>query len=288
MAASVTFVLGMMFASKAINRGATPWTGTFYANLLLGVIWCCIGAVHGDIIPVRQWPGAIVIGVVFVLGQLLTYFAYRFGDVSVATPIFGVKILFVAVLSSIVNQVPVPAVIWAAAVVASCGVALVQWRPRSASAHGNGKPVGRAVVLALSAAMTLSVFDILLQRWGKPSGTVRFLPVVFTAAALSSCVMLPWTNRFSTLVHIQALRPMLIGSFLMCAQAMGMCIALSGFGEATEINIVYSLRGVWGVGLAWALAHFFEGGEQYAPRIVIICRAAGAALVTAAVVTALL
>ncbi|MEQ8790631.1 MAG: hypothetical protein RIC55_30315 [Pirellulaceae bacterium] len=285
----MTFALGMLFISLAIQRGIKPWTGTFYSNLCLGVVWVVIALVNGEIAPISQWPRAAIVGLLFLLGQLLTYMAFRFGDVSVATPVFGVKILFVAVLSSITGGSPAPPAIWLSAFAATCGVMLVQWRPRNVvQQHRRHKSTTLTVLLAMAAALSLSGFDILLQNWGVASGTWRFLPIVFVSAALLNCLLIPWIDRLSTLRELGGLRPMLIGCLLMAVQAMGMSVTLASFGDATRVNVVYALRGLWALGLAWWLAKHFEGGEQYLPRTVMLSRAAGALLLTGAVILALL
>lgn len=287
-AASVTFVFGMMNASQAIARGASVVTGTFYGNLILGLLWTCVGIVHGEVAPLHVWWKACVIGALFLLGQLLTYCAYRFGDVSVATPVLGTKILFVAFLSSSVMGLPVAAPIWIAAFVATTGIALVQWRPRRGKLPDKQKRVGLSVLFALLAAATLSFFDLLLQSWGKESGTANFVPVLFASCALFSLILLPWITSWSDLRQQGSLRPMLSGSLLMAGQAICMSIALSAFGNATQVNIIYALRGMWAVVLGWLLAKHFQGGERHLPAAVLISRALGAILLTAAAIAALI
>ena len=52
---SVVFVFGMMFARKALGRGARAWTGTFYGNLWLGLIWLLVGVCRWDVhVAVRR------------------------------------------------------------------------------------------------------------------------------------------------------------------------------------------------------------------------------------------
>jgi len=118
---SFTFVIRMMFARKAISRGASAWTGTFYGNLWLGLSWLLVGVCRWDVIPVAEWWRAVIVGLLFFLGQLFTFTAFHYGDVSVATPIFGVKILFVAVLSSLMAGQSISPTIWVAAFVATGG-----------------------------------------------------------------------------------------------------------------------------------------------------------------------
>ena len=283
---SITFVFGMMYARKAIGRGASAWSGTFYGNLWLGLSWLLVGIYRWDVMPVASWWQAAIIGLLFFSGQFFTYTAFRYGDVSVATPIFGVKILLVAVLSSFTTGQSIAWTIWVAACIATAGIILVQSGPRSALKHER-KHLLITVVTALSAALSLSVFDVLLMTWGKTFGALRFLPVMFGFAALFSFCLLPWVNGVSKLKSVHALRPMLFATILMALQAMGMTIALSQFADATRVNIVYALRGLWAIVFAWLLAHSFEGGERHAATGIMLRRAAGALLLTGAVILAL-
>ena len=283
---SITFVFGMMYARKAIGRGASPFTGTFYGNLWLCLIWLVVGAYRWDVMPVAEWWQPAIVGLLFFLGQFFTYAAFRYGDVSVAAPIFGVKILFVAVLSAWTTGQKTPATVWIAACVATAGIILVQSTPGSRQRHEKRKLL-ITVLTALLAALSLSVFDVLLQSWGKSYGAVRFLPVMFASAAGFSCLLLPWISRVSHLKSTAALRPMLSATVLMALQAMGMTIALSQFGDATRVNIVYALRGLWAIAFPWMLARAFEGGERDVSRAVMFRRSAGAVLLTIAVVVSL-
>ncbi len=283
---SITFVFGMMYARKAIGRGASAWSGTFYGNLWLGLSWLLVGVYRWDVMPIASWWQAAIVGLLFFAGQFFTYTAFRYGDVSVATPIFGVKILLVAVLSSFMTGQRIAWTVWVAAIIATAGIILVQSGPGSHQKHER-RQLFITVVTALLAALALSVFDVLLTTWGKNFGAMEFLPVMFAFAAFFSFGLLPWVNGISTLRKFMAFRPMLIGTILMALQAMGMTIALSQFADATRVNIVYALRGLWAIVFAWMLAHSFEGGERHVHRNVMLRRAAGALLLTVAVVLAL-
>ncbi len=291
---SIIFVVGMMFAKNAIVKGTSPWTGTFFGNLWLAIIWAVYGISTGDLLPVAGWWQAAVIGLTFFLGQLFTYLAFQYGDVSVATPIFGVKVIIVALLAAVLANEPVALRVWVGAFLATIGVALVQagtGRPPSSSDGGSmGRPSKSAVltvILALSAALALSLFDIGLQTWGRHWKSHRFLPVMFVWTGLFSCAVLPWVDRPSRLKELKTGRLMLIATLLMALQAMSMSYSLSAYGDATRINIVYALRGLWAVVLAWTLARIFGGREANLTTRVMILRLFGAVMLTLSVIVAL-
>jgi len=282
---SILFVFGMMLAKQAIVRGASPWTGTFYGNLWLAIFWGFIAAVRGEVIPSEAWKDAAIIGALFVLGQLFTYLAYQFGDVSVATPVFGVKVLMVAGLLSLVDQTGVRGIIWVAGAMATAGVMLIQWSGKSSKSDRRMQLV--TIALALTAAFSLSLFDVCLQRWASGWISYNFLPVVFGTAAVLSCVFLPRVDSIARLRETKAIWWMLGGTLLMATQATSMCFSLAEFQDAPRINIVYALRGLWGVILAWLLAKTLKTNEAEVGRNIMIRRMIGAALLTAAVLLAM-
>ena len=64
---------------------------------------------------------------------------------------------------------------------------------------------------------------------------------------------------------------------------MFLVYAISWHGDAARVNVVYSLRGLWGVLLAWWLAGWFGGAEKDTPTSIMLARLAGAILLVAAV-----
>jgi drug/metabolite transporter (DMT)-like permease len=288
LASSIVFVFGMMFAKKAIMGGASPWTNTFLANAWLAIAWAAIGAVEGGWLPLALWWRAAILGFAFVAGQLLTYLAFQYGDVSVATPIFGVKVIIVAILLSLIARESVNARVWVGAILAAVGIGVVQaGAGASAKDHHSAGNAALTVVLALLGALALSLFDVGLQTWGRESGAGKFLPAVFVSCGLLSCGFLPWIDGPARLRGIKVIKPLLLGSALMALQAMSMSYSLGRFGDAARINIVYALRGLWAVGLAWLLARTFGGAEARHSLSIMLLRLVGAVLLTLAVVIAL-
>jgi drug/metabolite transporter (DMT)-like permease len=284
---SVVFVLGMILAKQAIVRGASPWTGTFLGNLWLGLIWVGIAIYRGAVVPAEAWPDAAIIGLLFVCGQLFTYLAYQLGDVSVATPVLGVKVLMVALLTSILAHETVPSVIWISGALACVGIVLIQWTGRSVGTEDKPTRTGLTILMALCAAFSLSLFDVCLQKWAKGTwDSFAFLPVMFGTAAVLSLGFLPKVDSLSRLRDIKATKWLLGGTLLMATQAMSMCYCLAHFGDAPRINIVYALRGLWGVLLAWLLAKVLRTNEASIDRRVMLRRLAGAVLLTGAVLLA--
>jgi len=285
---SLLFVIGALFAKQAAVRGASPYTSTVLSNLCLALFWGIFGLVRAGGLPPAAWGAAVAIALAFVVGQLCTYLAFQYGDVSLATPIFGVKIVIVAVISSLLAEKAIEPRIWIASVLAAVGVGVVQASGKVA-AH-NRTSAGRVaatIALALLAATSLSLFDVGLQICGRRYGAEPFLVTMFVFTGLLSCGLLPWADRPADVRRIGASKPLAAAAILMATQAVSISYALGQFGDATRINIVYALRGFWSVLLAWGLSRLAASPDPAHSSRTMLLRLTGAVLLMISVVIAL-
>ena len=77
-----------------------------------------------------------------------------------------------------------------------------------------------------------------------------------------------------------------ISNFLLTSQALMMAIALAFFNDATNVNIVYGSRGLWGIVLVWMLGSKMGLQESSRRPGTMIWRLIGAILLTIAIVLA--
>lgn len=276
--ASLLFVGGLILIKRAGLAGAAPISTLFTTNMCSAVafsmLWFLGGSFRGWGL---LWQPAVIAGL-FMLGLTLTFAAIERGDVSIATPIFGVKVVFVAVLLTLFGLQTLPASVWYGAVLATMGIALIQWTGR-----GQPRRVALTVLLALSAALSYATFDVLVQRWAPAWGAGRFLPVVYWMVGGASLAMIPWVS-WNDLRSGPVVRPLIFGSILIAMQAICIVAAVAIYGDAARVNVVYALRGLWGVLLAWAAAKVWGGTESEHSRSVMLTRVLGAVLLTLAVI----
>lgn len=290
LSASLLFVFGLLAIKRTTQAGGGPWTVTLLANLWAAVLFSPLWWLGGTMQPLSLFWQPAVIAVLFILGQVLTFYAISKGDVSVAAPILGLKVIMVAVLATVLTSDQLPPIVWAAAAIATLGIALVQWsarRPQAGTATRPAHGAGWTILFATLSAGSFALFDVLVQNWAPAWGSGRFLPLVFWMVAILSLGFLPFLKP--TALRDPRVRPWLLGGTLLIAlQAICIVFALSQFGDATRVNVVYALRGMWGVGLAWWIATRWGGSEADHSRQVMLTRLAGAVLLTAAVVMVVL
>ncbi|MFH1497300.1 MAG: EamA/RhaT family transporter [Verrucomicrobiota bacterium] len=279
LASGFGYVVAVMLVKGSARHGVGLWRTTFVSNVAMGVcfapFWLLGGAAGGW----GDWWRPAVAAAAFFMGQVLTFMALA-GEVSVATPVLGLKIILVALLSTLLLAGDVPPVWWAAAALSTVAIALLNRPVGGASGHGR---VGRTVALAAGAAAAFALSDVLVQRWAPLTGAGRFLPMMFALLAVFSFALVPRFNAPLRAMPRAAWPWLLAGAVLLALQAAGMAWTLATHGDATAANVVYSSRGLWSVLLVWLVGHWFGNTEGRLPAAVLRRRLGGAALMIAAI-----
>jgi drug/metabolite transporter (DMT)-like permease len=279
--ASILFVCGLILIKRAGVAGAGPVTTLFFANEFSAVAFSVLWLIGG---PGQPWTllwQPCVIAVLFMLGLMFTFLAVERGDVSIAAPVFGMKVVIVALLLTWVGNEQLPATLWYAAILAAAGIALIQ-----STGRRHPKRVVFTLMFAFSAATTFATFDVLVQDWAPAWGAGVFLPIVYAMVGLLSLGMIPWVE-WSKLRSPSVRRYLLPGATMFALQSVCIVVTVAVFGDAARVNVVYALRGLWGVGLAWVVARIWGGAEAELGRSVMLTRLVGACLLTSAVVFAI-
>jgi len=289
--ASLLFVCGLICIKRTNTAGVNPWTVTFLANQWAALLFSTLWLLGGTGQPwTMLWQPALI-AVLFICGQVFTFSAIRYGDVSLATPIVGIKVVLVAFLLTFLFQHQLNSSVWFAAAMATLGIGLVQWSPRQ-KGEDQERSEDRSgilltVLLSILAAAAFALFDVVVQAWSPAWGPGRILPIVFWMVSLLSFGFLPFFQ--TELFRKPEIKKLLLpGTMLIGTQALCIVFTLSNFGDAARVNVVYSLRALWGVGLAWLAAKIWGGSEAKLPANVLAARFLGAGLLTVAVVLVIL
>jgi drug/metabolite transporter (DMT)-like permease len=151
--------------------------------LLYLPLW--IGADFAKVMAQGYKP--LTAAVTFFVGQLFTFAALRKGDVSVATPLLGGKVIFVALLNSIVFGESVGLKWWMAAFICTAGIFLVTGSQKRTD--GWTRHSGSTAAYSLIAAIAYALTDILLQHWSAQIGVINFVAVMFSFTGVLTCAL---------------------------------------------------------------------------------------------------
>ena len=280
---SVLVVLGLLFLKRVQGQGISTWTTLILVCWTSAAVFSLLTLLGGTMQPARQLWQPAVVGALFVVGQCCILLAVHWGDVSIATPVQGVKVLLVPAAVTLWLGESMATEIWVASAIALLGIGLVQV-PDGVTARGH---IYASIGFSLLAAVSMTAFDLLIQHWAPAWGAGYFLPLAFGFSALWSTALLPWADRPRVVLRREVRGPLLIGMVLMSVQAIGMTFTIARFGDATRVNIVYSLRGIFGVILTWMLSHHLAVTPHRPHTRQMVIRLLGALLLVVAILIAL-
>jgi drug/metabolite transporter (DMT)-like permease len=228
-------------------------------------------------LPLWIWLCAPACSSLFFLGQIATFRALSGGDVSVATPIFGTKVVMTALFGAVFLPGGVAPNLWVGAALGTAGVALVGMQP----GVRRGKAL-RTVGWGLGAAAVFSLTDVLVARAAKEIGFCLFGPAMMVGMAAMSVWVVPATG-WGSLVRGRAGAWALGGAALIGLQGSFLYASIALSGDPVGVNIVYALRGLWSVLLVAWIGKWLGSREAGLAGPILFLRGLGAFLLFAAV-----
>jgi len=277
----IVYVVAALFLKRAADLGADVWRTARVCNFTAALMFAPL-ALLGGTIP--SWPlcwQPALAALLFVAGQVFSLLALNVGEVSVATPVLGLKILIVALLTTALLGERIGAGLWTAALLSSAAIALLNL----SGAHPHHR-VGATILLATLAATVFALVDVLVQKWSPAWGAGRFLPMMMAFAAASSLALRPIRGSRSMPIETP---PVPVGGWVAAGAA---CLALQAlmfvsfialYGQATVANVLYSSRGLWSVLAVWVVGHWFANPERHLGPRILAWRFVGATLLMAAI-----
>lgn len=278
LASSFAYVFAMLLFKRSGDWGVGVWRTAFLSNLTIGLVFALFWMLGGTSQPAAMLWQPLIVAVLFVSGQVFSFLALHYGDVSVATPVMGLKIILVALGTVLVLPDPVPLKWWIAAALSTLAIILLS--------RGESRPrhhVGLTVTTSALAAASFALFDVLVQKWTPAWGVGRFLPLMFGMVAVLSFGFFPLFSAPLKAIPSASWRWLAGGCLLLALQSAMFVYAVGAFGDATVMNIIYSIRGLWSVLIVWLVGHWFSNEEQKLPSCVLRSRLVGAALMLAAI-----
>lgn len=241
-ASAILYPVGNLFLKRSIHEGGGLIRSLFVSNIVLALCFAPLLGFVREPPDWSQWGWPVLTGTTYFLGQLFTLIAIRSGDVSVQTPLMGLKLIFVAAFSTFLRPDEVPPLLWAGAAVCTVGIFLIGGGNVAAFRRS-----GRTVILTLIACLFFGATDTLTSYRSASFGRIPFVLATVTFVTLVSLCLIPFFRERLRDTPRASLRLMTIGSIAIGLQAVMLILALTLFGQATAINIIYSSRALFGV-----------------------------------------
>ncbi|MGB0581142.1 MAG: EamA family transporter, partial [Limisphaerales bacterium] len=219
----------------------------------------------------------------FIAAQAFSFWALQKGDVSVATPVLGLKPVIVALLVVMIIGDDISTKLWISAGLSAAGVAMLNTARQARHHH-----VLPTIAIALLGGCCFSTFDVLIQKFTVEWDMKRFLPAMFGFVSVYSLAFLPFFSAPLKEIPRAAWKPLAWGSFFLGLQGIIFISSIGAFGDATALNIIFSSRGLWSVAAVWCIGHWFGNAEKDLGADVLTKRLIGAVMMLAAIVLTLI
>lgn len=277
--ASLIYVFGALWLKRAGQYGADTWLIAQVSNTFSAFIFIVIGLLFNDGTGGGVWWQAAITGVGFVGGQTLAFAAFKYGDVTVATPVLGLKILLVAFLTMLMIGEKGSLGLWLGAVLATLGITALSKTDKTIK-HSK---VGMTLLLSFLGAAGYAGFDVCLQKWAPAWGVQNFLLWSFIWVLVLSQGFF-FLGRKNRAPLGRGWKYLSYGAFAIALQSLIIATVIGYKGNATAINVVYSLRGMWSVAVVWMIGSMFDNTEAHVGVVVFRYRCLGAFLMTVGVI----
>lgn len=277
--AAMIYVCSALLVKRASSCGIGVWRTVFVLNWIMAgvfsLLWLAGGTMHAGLL----WQ-PFVVAVLFVLGQMLQLLALDRGDVSVAIPLFGLKVLLVPLASALLFHETIPRYLWLSAILSLLGLTFLNRKDEGRPPRNLGITLFGGGLGSLSFALV----DVFVKQWSPAWGAGRFLPLAIGMGAVLSLALVPFFKAPLRAIPRPVWKWLVPGGLLMGAQSVIFINTIAVYGSPTSANILYSSRGLWSVLGVWLIGHWFANDEQNLGARVLRWRLIGALFMTAAIV----
>ncbi|GAB4286109.1 MAG TPA: hypothetical protein DIU37_05410 [Opitutae bacterium] len=268
-----------------MELGSGAIRAVFMCNMLVAIAFSPFFFFANEPLGWQDIHYPLLVSFIFFVATIMVVSAIRLGGVTIQSPLMGVKIIFVAFLSVFLHAGAVQPSWWLGASLSAIAIFLLGF-----SGLQQGRHVIAGALLALSAAASYGLADVLVQKWASAwhYGPLNFMAVTMLGVAVLSIGLIPlfrWRLRDTPK---PAWRWLLVGSSLMALQELCFTVPIGLVGKATVVNILYSSRGIWSIVLVWAVGHWFSSQEQHVGVRTMLQRLGGALMLFSAIVIVLL
>jgi drug/metabolite transporter (DMT)-like permease len=272
------YSVSAMLVKRSNDLGVGVWRTTFVANLIVAVVYSFLWFLGGPAIDWSLWWQPAIIMLLLYSAQLLQFFALEKGDVSVAVPVFGLKVIIVALITPFLTGESVDQRMLLAAFLAVIGITFLNRKD-----SGPSRNVGITILTGGLGAVGFAFFDMLVAKWGPHWSAGRLLPLVFWMN-IPLTFLLAFKFRAPLSATPTRAWPWLIaGALLLGLQSVLFVSTLAIYGKATAANVIYASRGLVSVLLVWTVGHWFSNTEQALGSKVLRWRLLGSLLMLTAI-----
>lgn len=277
---ALLYAVGFIFVKRTVLRTGDFWGAFALYNWTIGTVFSPFVAIYWDLQVWRVLYQPALIGLLIFTGMFFAYSAIYTGVVSIAVPLFGLKVLFVVLFSRFILGSAIGSDYWIGASLAFCGIFLLQ-----INRERTGGRLGVTLLHSLLSSVFLAFADCLVQHWSSGWNMVFFTSSAFASQTLCSAVLFLLVKRPRFRYSKTDWLWLGGGTLFLVIQAFGMVNAIGFIGDATLVNILYNTRGLWNVLFIWSFGRaVFGSGAERSGNMAMTFRVLGSVLMLSAII----
>ena len=281
--AALAFPAAALALKRATEISRDVWGLVFACDLAVAVVFLPL------LFPLRAppadgvWWQPLAAGGVFCVGQIAAFKSFQ-GDLSIAIPMQGAKVLLVALLAWLALGQSLGFKFWGAAVLS---VAAIHFLNEPAPERDGTRRLLATSLWAGLASFAFAAFDVAMQAWSPLWGARAFSSYAFAAQAVFSLPLLALPPRRRFRYPAAEWGWISMGAGLMAFITLGLALIIGESGQAALVNLIFNSRSVASVVFVWIAGRWFGNREADSGRRVMARRLEGAALMLGALGLAL-
>jgi drug/metabolite transporter (DMT)-like permease len=275
----VAIAIACISLKEGIQQGCGVLRSLFIANLIYGIAYIpflFFTETHCLLCTYLWKP--ILAGFMIFLGQMLVFLAMRFGDITVQTPLMGLKLIFIAFFTYFVGFQELNEFTWIAVILSVIGISVL-----GINEINNPKRILTTIALTAGACASLAIADLMIQTWAPDYGHYHFTVYMSLSLPLCSLLLIPFIKREPSNMTTKAKNWTYFGSGMLALGSILFVMPIAFRGQATIVNILSNTRGLWAVFFVWIAGSWLSISDNQLPRKVLIQRFIGALLLLASV-----
>lgn len=280
--AAILYAIASLFLQRASRGGVGPWRTTFFSNLVLGIFFIPWFISGYSLLPFHLWYQPIICGALFFGGQLFGILAFDKGNISIATPVMGTKVIFMALISAFWLKTMPTLSIWIACFLTTIGIFFLRGNNNGNVKDGRIFP---SFIFAMLTALFFGLSDLLFQDWARDVPAEGFAPTMFMANLFFSFFLIPFFTKKKNIQPV-AWKHLFFATLFIGIQTIAIAYTIATYGQAILVNIFFASRGIWSILAVLFIGKYMNITEVTDPKT-LTRRLIGASLLLAAIIIAL-
>ncbi len=253
--AALCYTLGVIIIKYSSQNNALSGSSLLVMNNLVSGLVFIPQIFFANALPELNivWQ-PLLAGAFCAVGNIATFFCAERGEVSLMTPIMGVKILFVLMFSALLLRTHLPLSIIIAGALCCISVFIMSWTKQ----NGEKSKLIFTIFLALLASTAYAICDVILQKTAHNFDTPAMLSIMTLPIFLSIIPFIPKFFKEAYSTSKNAISLGVLSAIFLVGESYLMFISITGKVGAALCNILFNTRGVIAIILVYIL------GKQFA------------------------